>query len=146
MTDQLTASKAGATRETAIDSSKIWRLAAKLRRNDLLYASRAWLTMIRTKAERDHQADAHHQFCRRLTNLPNSCITYRIELHRVMFPVPASYGHMTLAHPAVWLLLSVFLAALRTSADERSDRPSTVFWKTSNRVFRRAIRYRSHHL
>jgi len=45
----------------------------------------------------------------------------------VMFPGgPASYGHMTLAHPAVGLLLSgLSCSASRTSADERSDRPST---------------------
>jgi hypothetical protein len=38
---------------------------------------------------------------------------------------PASYGHMTLAHPAVWAsALGSSCSASRTSADERSDRPS----------------------
>jgi hypothetical protein len=47
----------------------------------------------------------------------------------VMFPAgPASYGHMTLAHPAVWAsALGSSCSASRTSADERSDRPSLLF-------------------
>ena len=59
-----------------------------------------------------------------LLHLPNAS-----NYAEVMFPAgPASYGHMTLAHPAVWAsALGSSCSASRTSADERSDRPSLLF-------------------